>query len=384
MERVSILKVSSYQDNLAEKIERLLVPFGGLGSFCKRGERVLLKPNLVMPKTVESAALTHPAMIMALVRMLLDQGCQVGIGDSPGMGSAESVIRKMGIFEELTRCGVKIVEFEKSVSWKEFVRTQDLKRRFNNLELTGELTEYDKVINLPKLKSHGQMGITLATKNLFGCVVGHGKGRWHFVAGSDLNIFARIIVEIALTVNADLHILDGIIGMEGNGPTSGRARELGLLLASANPIALDRLVVEIIRKSPDQFPIFTAARELGVTGVDLEQIEVIGENVADLLVADFEIPARRQINEFKNEIISKLYKWLIRQRLTIDYHICVKCRKCQEHCPAGAISIGKKVKIKEAHCIKCCCCQEFCPFGAISLQDVWTFKLLRKITKRLR
>lgn len=383
METISILQVESYQNGLAEKIEKLLEPLGGLSSFCKRGDRVLLKPNLLMPKTVESAALTHPAVIMALSRLLIDQGCQVTIGDSPGIGSAEGVIRKLGICEELTRSGVKIIEFDKSVSWRQFTKAPVLERSFKNLELAGELTEYDQVINLPKLKSHGQMGITLATKNLFGCVVGHSKGRWHFVAGRDLHAFARILVEIALTVNASLHILDGIVGMDGNGPSSGRARELGILMAGANPVALDRVVVELIRKTPDQFPIFAAARELGVAGVDLEQIAIKGGAVADLLVSDFEIPARVELDRFSNQLFSNAYQQLIRQKLAIDYHTCINCRKCEAHCPALAISFRKRVKLKEADCIKCCCCQEFCPVGAITLQDVWTAKLLRKITMRL-
>jgi uncharacterized protein (DUF362 family)/Pyruvate/2-oxoacid:ferredoxin oxidoreductase delta subunit len=383
MERVSILKAESYHDHLSERMEKLLEPLGGLGSFCKRGDRVFLKPNLLMPKPIASAALTHPAVIMAIARLLLDQGCQVGIGDSPGIGSAESVIRKLGIFEELTQLGIKIVEFEKAVSWREFCKAPVLKRNFKNLALARELLEYDKVINLPKLKSHGQMGITLATKNLFGCIVGHAKGRWHFMAGRDLHAFARILVETAFTVNADLHILDGVIGMDGNGPSSGRARKLGLLLASANPVALDRAVVEIIQKSPEQFPIFAAAKDLGIMGFDLEQISFLGENIADLQIPDFQIPARVHLDRFKNELLSKIYKRLIRQKLAVHHQTCIKCRKCEEHCPAGAIEIGKKVTIKEADCIKCCCCQEFCPVGAITLQDVWTVRLLRNITSRL-
>ncbi len=383
METVSILKVETYQDELADKIEKLLEPLGGLNSFCKRGDRVLLKPNLLMPKTPESAALTHPEIIMSSARLLIDQGCRVAIGDSPGMGSAEAVLRKLGIDTKLSRLGVKIVEFENSLSWKQFTNAPVLDRRFKNLELAGELLDYDKVINLPKLKSHGQMGITLATKNLFGCVVGHAKGRWHFVAGRDLHAFARILVELALTVNASLHILDGIVGMDGNGPSSGRVRELGIMLASANPVALDRVVVEIIGKNPNQFPIFAAARELGVNGVDLEQIAIKGGIVADFLVSDFEIPARVELDRFKNQLFSKAYRRLIRQKLAIDYHHCINCRKCEEHCPVQAISFRKRVRIKEANCIKCCCCQEFCPVGAISVRDVWTAKILRKITMGL-
>ncbi|NLY74118.1 MAG: DUF362 domain-containing protein [Firmicutes bacterium] len=383
METVSIIKADSYREDLTEKITKLLAPLGGLGAFCKPGARVFLKPNLLMPKTPESAVLTHPALIMALVRLLSDQGCKVAIGDSPGMGSAENVIRKLGIFEELTRRGVEIVEFEKGVSWKRFTKAPAFERRFNNLELAGELLEYDQVINLPKLKSHGQMGITLATKNLFGCVVGHAKGRWHFIVGRDTHAFARILVEIALTVNAGLHILDGIVGMDGNGPSSGRPRELGFLMASANPVALDRMVVELIGKSPDQFPIFAAARELGVAGVEPDRIILEGGAVTEFQISDFEIPGRVELDRFANRLFSNLYQRLIRQRLVINHQACINCRKCEAHCPAKAIRIRKRVRIRESKCIKCCCCQEFCPVGAITLQDVWTAKLLRKITMGL-
>lgn len=383
METVSILQIKSYQANLKEKIEQLFEPLGGLKRFCKSGDRVFLKPNLLMPKTPESAVLTNPAIILALVELLKDHGCQIGIGDSPGIGSAEAVLRKLGIFEDLTRCGVKIIEFEKAVSWRQFDKAPAFERRFHNLELAGELLEYDHVINLPKLKSHGQMGITLATKNLFGCVVGHAKGRWHFIAGRDLQAFARILVEIAMTVNAALHILDGIVGMDGNGPSSGRPREFGLMLASANPIALDRVVVELIGKSPEQFPIFAAARELGNAGVDLDQIDLKGGVINEYRISDFQIPARVELDRFRNRFLSKAYQWLIRQKLAIDYRTCINCRKCEAHCPAKAISFRKRVGIREAKCIKCCCCQEFCPVGAISLKDVWTAKLLRKITMRI-
>lgn len=383
MENVTILRVESYQADLADKIVKLLEPLGGLDSFCKYGERVLLKPNLLMPKTPESAALTHPEVILALARLLLDQGCRVAIGDSPGMGSAEAVLRNLEIAEKLSELGVEIVEFEKILPWKHFTNAPVLERRFKNLELAGELIDYDRVINLPKLKSHGQMGITLATKNLFGCVVGHAKGRWHFVAGRDVHAFARILVEIALTVNPTFNILDGIVGMDGNGPSNGRPRELGILMASANPLALDRVVVELIGKNPDGFPIFAAARELGVIGVELDQIDLKGGTVAEFQIADFQIPALVELDRFANSLFSKAYRRLIRQRLVIDYQTCINCRKCEAHCPAKAISFRKRVRIREANCIKCCCCQEFCPVGAIALKDVWTAKLLRKITMRI-
>lgn len=379
MEKVSILKVPSYRENLVPRVAELLKPLGGWESFCKPGDRVLLKPNLVMAKPPESAALTHPALILAVASLLKDLGCRVALGDSPGLGSAESVIRKLGMDRELKRLQVEVVEFETKVAYGRFPATDRFERRFKSLELAGELLEYDRLINMAKLKSHGQMGVTLATKNLFGCVVGHNKGRWHFAAGWDLHAFARLLVEIALTVNASLHILDGITGMDGNGPTSGRPREIGLLLAGTNPIALDRVVVELIGRRPEQFPLFEAAREMGLAGLDLEGVELLGAGIHECLITDFEIPSLVPIRTFVNPVVSGLLERFIRQRLTLDPGKCVNCRKCEQLCPAQAIHYLERIRIDDRKCIRCCCCQELCPVGALTVSEPWGVKIMRRL-----
>jgi uncharacterized protein (DUF362 family)/Pyruvate/2-oxoacid:ferredoxin oxidoreductase delta subunit len=377
MEKVSILKVPSYRENLVHRVAELLKPLGSWESFCKPGDRVLLKPNLVMAKPPESAALTHPALILAVALLLKDLGCRVAVGDSPGLGSAESVIRKLGIERELKKLDVKVVEFEAKVGYDRFPAADCFERRFKSLELAGELLEYDRLINLAKLKSHGQMGVTLATKNLFGCVVGHNKGRWHFAAGRDLHAFARLLVEIALTVNASLHILDGITGMDGNGPSNGRPREIGLLLAGTNPIALDRVVVELIGRRPEQFPLFGAARDMGLAGLNLEAIELSGPGIKECLIPDFEIPSLVPTRIFVNPAVSGLLERLVRQRLTLDPRQCVNCRKCEQLCPAQAIYYSERIRIDDRKCIRCCCCQELCPVGALTISEPWSVKIMR-------
>jgi uncharacterized protein (DUF362 family)/NAD-dependent dihydropyrimidine dehydrogenase PreA subunit len=377
MEKVSLLNVPSYRENLILSLAELLKPLGGWESFCKPGDRVLLKPNLVMAKSPESAALTHPALILSVASLLKDLGCRVAVGDSPGLGSAESVIRKLGIDRELKKLDVKVVEFEAKVGCDRFPAANRFEKRFKNLELAGELLEYDRLINLAKLKSHGQMGVTLATKNLFGCVVGHNKGRWHFAAGRDLHAFARLLVEIALTVNASLHIVDGITGMDGNGPTSGRPREIGLLLAGTNPIALDRVVVEIIGRRPEQFPLFVAAREMGLAGLDMEEIELLGAGIKQCLIPDFEIPALVPIRVFMNPVVSGLLERFVRQRLTLDPVKCIHCRKCEQLCPAQAIHYSERIRIDDRKCIRCCCCQELCPAGALTVSESGGVKIMR-------
>ncbi|HEY8464926.1 MAG TPA: DUF362 domain-containing protein [Bacillota bacterium] len=379
MEKVSLIKAESYQEGLADKLIELVQPLGGWANFCRPGDRVLLKPNLVMAKPAESAALTDPRLILAVVRILKDCGGKVALGDSPGLGSVESIIRKLGIATELKALGVKTVEFETRVSFDRFGTARQFERRFKNLELAGELLEYDRIINLAKLKSHGQMGITLTTKNLFGCVVGHNKGRWHFAAGKDLTIFARLLVEIALTVNPALHLLDGIVGMDQNGPSNGRPRQLGLLLAGINPLAVDRVVVELIQRRPEQFPLFNAARELKWPGLDLREIQVCGTSLKECLIQDFEIPALVPTGIFVNQAVSRVLASLLQQRLVLKTQNCNHCRRCEQICPAQAISYSGKIRINNAKCIKCCCCQELCPAGALQVSEPLPVKLMRKL-----
>ncbi|HEX3048794.1 MAG TPA: DUF362 domain-containing protein [Bacillota bacterium] len=379
MEQVSLLRATSYDKQLQSKIEELLKPLGGLQAFCKRGDKVLLKPNFIMARSVESAATTHPAIILAVATLLKDLGCEVGVGDSPGMGSASGVVHKLGLDEDFKRLQVRVVELDE-LGPINSQRSLVFERRFKSLQLAGQLYEYNRIINLPKLKSHGQMGITLATKNLFGCVSGHNKAQWHFEVGKDTKEFARLLVEIALTVNPVLHILDGIIGMDGNGPSNGRARRLNILMAGVNPIAVDRVVVEIIGKKPEQFPIFEAARILSLSGLEMDQIEVLGDRPGDCQIEDFKIPAFHSAGLLLgNQLISDLVGKMLRQRLILDPKLCTNCRRCEAGCPAKAIYNPDKIIIDEQKCIRCCCCQEMCPVGALSIHTPIVAKVFQKL-----
>jgi uncharacterized protein (DUF362 family)/NAD-dependent dihydropyrimidine dehydrogenase PreA subunit len=379
MERVSLLRVTSYDEQLASKIEELLKPLGGLQAFCKRGDRVLLKPNFIMARPAESAATTHPAIILALATLLKDLGCRVTVGDSPGMGSAVGVVHKLGLTEDFQRLDIKVVELDALAPFNR-QRSAVFERRFKNLQLAKQLGDFDRIINLPKLKSHGQMGLTLATKNFFGCVSGHNKAQWHFEVGKDTKEFARLLVEIALTVHADLHILDGIIGMDGNGPSHGKPRQLNVLLAGTNPLAVDRVVVEMIGKKPEQFPIFQAARTLELSGLDMGEIEVLGEKISSCRIDDFAIPAFHSPTAMLgNQWLSDRVAKLLSQRLILDSKICTQCRRCEAQCPAKAMDYQNRIIIDEKRCIRCCCCQEMCPVGALSVYTPLPAKILQKL-----
>lgn len=379
MEKVSLLKIDSYENGLKDHLAELLAPLGGLGQFVTSGDKVLLKANFVLPRSAESATTTNPQFILAVAELLQDYGCQVALGDSPGYASAAEVIKKLGLTDELKHRGIETVEF---LTPTDIVTATKLpwEPRFKNLSLAQEVFER-KIINLPKLKSHGQMGITLATKNLYGCVPGTAKGQWHFTAGRDLLSFAQLLIEIAYTVNPCLHILDGIVGMDGNGPSNGRVRHFGVTAAAADSLALDRVIAELIQHDPQQFPLFKAAERIGLGNAELENICICGAAPETCLIEDFEIPALKPLDIFVNRALSDLAEHLIRQRIKLDKSKCVMCRKCFQLCPAKAITAEKSIVINEHKCIKCCCCQEMCPTGALRVYNPPLFRFFVRLRK---
>ena len=247
--------------------------------------RVLLKPNLLTGSRPENECTTRPEVVRVVAEAVLEAGGQPFIGDSPAFGSAFGVASKNGLVPMCDELGVDIVEFKGT----RFEAPGD--RQFDHLRLSREALGADVVINLPKVKSHLQLTVTLAVKNLFGCVPGKMKAWWHMEAGKDKLRFATMLVETALAIAPQLTIVDGILGHEGNGPSGGTPRQLGLLAASADVFALDRLLMEILQVDPETVPIYLAGRQLGVMP-DLDTIEILGTDWRDLQVEDWLLPDR--------------------------------------------------------------------------------------------
>src|SRR3990172_2744264 len=263
--------------SIAESIELL----GGISSFINKGERVLLKPNLLSAKPIEKAVTTHPAVIEAVIRIVKDAGANPFIGDSPGIGSAGQVAAKSGIKEVAERCGVDIVNLSDGV-----LIENDKGKVFKRFDVSRMAFEADAIINIPKLKTHAMMTMTLGVKNLFGCVPGKRKVSWHFEAGHDKMAFAKMLVELYTLLSPSLTILDGIVGMEGDGPGSGSPREMGIVAASGDAVALDLVVSRMVGLKREELPTTMAALELGAGETDIEKIEVLGD-AAGIVFKDF-------------------------------------------------------------------------------------------------
>jgi uncharacterized protein (DUF362 family) len=283
MPKVSLIRATSYElQQLRESLDLLLEPLGGMQAFVKTGQKVLLKPNLLTASRVGKECITRREIVFCVAKMVREVGGKPFFGDSPAFGSALGVAKANGYLPLMEELDIPIVEFH----GKRYATESE---NFNHLRLSKEAMEADVIINLPKIKSHTQLTLTMGVKNLFGCVPGKMKAWWHVEAGKDADRFGEMLVETARTIAPNLTIIDGIIGHEGNGPSGGEPRDLGLLGASADVFALDCAIAAILNVAPESVPTLAAQMRLGYYS-NLEEIEFFGDRLADLTIDDWKLP----------------------------------------------------------------------------------------------
>ncbi|MEO1069143.1 MAG: DUF362 domain-containing protein [Cyanobacteria bacterium J06638_6] len=255
---VSLMRAQSYhRAELARSLTEVLAPLGGMAAFVKPGDHVLLKPNLLTGARPTKECTTRPELVYAVAQQVRAVGGEPFLGDSPAFGSAKGVAKANGLLPLAQELGLPIVELHGH-------RYPSDNPEFDHLRLSREAMAADVVINLPKVKSHVQLTLTLGVKNLFGCVPGKMKAWWHMEAGKDVQRFGSMLVETARLIDPALTIVDGIVGHEGNGPSNGEPYPLGVLGAAANVFALDRALVEILGIDPGQVPTVAQSMRLGL------------------------------------------------------------------------------------------------------------------------
>jgi uncharacterized protein (DUF362 family) len=283
MPTVSLIRADSYELNLLRsRLETLLEPIGGIQAYVKKGDRVLLKPNLLTGSRPTKECVTRPELVYCIAQMVIEAGGKPFLGDSPAFGSAKGVAKANGYLPLIEKLNLPVVEFHGKPYQTE-------NSNFDRLRLSKEAMDADVVINLPKVKSHVQLTLTLGVKNLFGCVPGKMKAWWHMEAGKDASRFGEMLVETAKAIAPDLTIVDAIIGHEGNGPSGGEPRHLGIIGASADVFALDRAMVDILGVDPAIVPTIAAQIRLGICS-DLDTISFPLEHPAQLQVNDWKLP----------------------------------------------------------------------------------------------
>jgi uncharacterized protein (DUF362 family)/Pyruvate/2-oxoacid:ferredoxin oxidoreductase delta subunit len=370
---VSLVRCADYeQETTMAAVRQAVDLLGGMASFVKSGELVLIKPNLLKAKSPDSAVTTHPEVVRAVIRLVHECGGRTMVGDSPGMGDLKKVAEKTGILD---------VVIEEGSELKELIDVAQVKNngRFRRFEISRAAHEADVIINLPKLKTHGMTLITGAVKNLFGCIPGKRKIQWHFNAGVNHDLFTRMLVELYACLNPKITIMDAVIGMEGNGPGSGDPRRIGAILASRDGVALDVVAGEIVGVSPEALPIIKAAVEAGIGATRLDRIRILGEALERVVVSQYRLPPRAHLEWQLPEWARRSLKNALTTKPVINNAKCIQCGICQEHCPQKAIhSEGKHLQIRYRDCIRCFCCQEFCPQGSVMINNGWLLALLPK------
>ena len=283
---LDLISLHSYErSGVKAALRQLLAPHGGFAALAP-GKRVLLKPNFVMPEKPEDPSCTHPDFYMAVAELLLEEGREVSIGESPAFGSCEKGLRLHGVYDECRHRGIGVVEFCDSRKFDGIAGDT----WYEELSVAAELQNFDAVINLPKLKVHQQFILTGAVKNLYGCVVGRRKFLRHNLCDNDPQRFAKMIIANADAVAATLHLGDGIVAMHIKGPRGGRPYPLGQILVAQDPFAHDWLQALLMDHDPLKLPLFQAlepARRERAQGTAESLFQTRGLKAATSLVPSF-------------------------------------------------------------------------------------------------
>ena len=365
--KVAIVGCSSYDsDALTSKINQALGLLGGLDKYVKPGMNVLLKPNLISAKEPHRAITTHPEIVAVLAREIKKLGATAVVGDSPGGARVgiDRVWEKTGMKAMAEREGVELVSFEAAGS-------QKFRCNGRAYYLAKPAVDADLIINLPKLKTHILTLMTGAIKNVFGLIPGFRKGNYHkeYPKPSD---FAEVVVDILSVKMPTLTIMDAILSMEGDGPSSGDPRWTNLLLASRDPVAVDAIAAELIGLDPGKVPTTRIASNAGLGIGWPEMIETMGLPLNDVRIPDFKLTSNRKLELLPGFLVKMIdpFIWL---HPDIERGVCTKCGTCVSSCPTGALRFNgdKSPAFDYDLCINCWCCHELCPEKAVYVKKSW-------------
>jgi Pyruvate/2-oxoacid:ferredoxin oxidoreductase delta subunit len=243
--------------------------------------------------------------------------------------------------------------------------------------ISKAVLEADGIINLPKLKTHGLEIFTGAIKNLYGCVPGLRKAEYHKLIPNP-NDFGQFLGEIFLALKNKIRftLIDGILAMEGNGPSSGDIRKLDVITASVDAHALDLAVTHLLGFKSEKIETIRYLSKQKAGESVFENIEILGNNPCDFDLKNFKFPTNWYAN-LVPRFIAKLLGKLLWVRPVIIEEKCTGCLMCYNSCPAKAIEkTDSKPKVIPSECINCLCCHEMCPSDAIGFKSSFLAKLV--------
>jgi uncharacterized protein (DUF362 family)/ferredoxin len=362
---VALVRCPSYQEaDVDRALTEALDLLGGLEPLLPPDGVIYLKPNLAGPFPPERAVTTHPALVAAVARRLLAAGREVTVGDSPAgparPGYLKFLYRKTGMEEVARELGLNLdmslEPVEVKIPGARSLRVVTLNRSFAQAPV---------LINLPKFKTHLFARLTGAVKNLYGAVSGMMKVAYH-TRLTDPAAFMGLLLDLVDLLQPRLHVVDAVVGMEGDGPTWGKARQVGYLIAGVNPLAVDWVMSRMMGFAPGAIPVFQVAPP--------PPVEVLGVPLNEALIPGFRLPSPNTLEdglEGVSWLPRRVKEYLAKELLPrpgIVPELCAGCSLCVDSCPQQAIRlVNRAARVDLDRCIRCWCCNEVCPQGAVEL-----------------
>lgn len=365
--KVSLQKCESYEITAVKSaVKALLEPLGGMKAFVKKGDTVLIKPNMLSCKEPERAATTHPSVIEAVVSECFDSGAlKVFVGDSPPsiFGRTEDFWNTTGFAKATESAGGEMLCFEKD---EKTDVTLNIKGKEVTASVIKTVFDADVVICLSKMKTHNLTRITGAVKNNFGFIPGFAKAMWHRTF-TKVDEFSAFITELAKALPVKLHIMDGIEAMDLQGPASGRVKNNKVLIASESSVAVDMGFCRVVNLRPETVPIMKYCKKIGWGPATMADVEFVGTPVDECVVKGYVVPPAPPIYLIPDFILDFIKK-LVWTGPALKPDKCVKCGRCKNICPAKAINVEENgAAFDRRKCISCFCCMEVCPIEAIEM-----------------
>lgn len=382
MSQVSLFQCENYsQKNIEKAVRNTFSALGGIKKFLpkrKKNPKVILKPNFLSQRSPESAVITHPQVIAEIAKIVLEAGATPIISESPGFVIlSKSFLQKVGLEKVMEDLKLNFFPPERG----KYIKLSLPNKKIKEIHFAKCFLEADLVINIPKIKTHMQTFYTGAIKNMFGGVAKKDRALAHSLGG--YSSFSELLVDIYKQVAPQIHIMDAVIGMEGNGPNAGSPKKLGLILGSTDAVALDSVATYLIGFKPFEVLSVKFAHQAKIGIGELDEISIINSGKSlDYYKVNFKKPPTLMLSVSNMPWFSYVTDQLIKVEPFIDKDKCKVCGICKKVCPVNAIEYSGSRYINPAICIKCYCCHEMCPHKVIKIKKNFLAKIVEVIESR--
>ncbi len=378
---VALNKCSEYDTDTITSILKKQFAGAGVTSDMIEGKNIVIKPNLVMNKSPEYAATTHPTVVAAAARILKELGAKnITVAESSGGPYTETVIKS-----HYKACKISDVASDEGISLN-FDTSWDVMhflegKKCKSFNIIKPIIDADVIVNICKLKTHSLTKLSCGVKNLFGTVPGIEKFEMHarFPEQADFVEMICDLCQMLCTKKQMITVCDGITGMEGNGPTGGSPKDFGVIMTSLSPFCLD-LAAESLLAFDGTVPMVSASKERNLCPHKASDLQIIGDKIEDCITGDVILPDTQKFNVLRslpNLFGGKAAKFF-EPKPAVNTKTCIGCGVCERSCPQHTITIkNNKAKINYKSCIRCYCCQELCPINSINIKQNFLIKVIQ-------